>query len=363
MSLRNKFIAWYYDEFTQDPLFVRMNETVEASPWHREKSVGIHTNMVVSEYISWADKEWTSTTLFGAIACAFHDTGKPAARVEKFKPERGKYNSFGGHEVISARIFEDFAMRNFSTFETRFGLTYQDLYVISFIIEHHMPYEQPADKVKQMAVTANLLGVTDIFVNHLTADTHGRIADDHKDKIRKVDAWIEDFHRIDNHHEVSLSQKFLLMPIGASGAGKSTLAKKIVPQYDATVFSRDQLYLEWYDSDYTEAVKKVFADPKFDSRMHAEFYKLVKTGVNIYLDNTNLSRKRRRPFIDFARKNGYAIRGYLMPITLQTLLDRQASRGDKNVPESAVRQQYNALQVPLYGEFDRIETVTNVGIY
>lgn len=357
MSGRNEFIAWYNNDFKRDPLYTTMQGTTEGSGWHREVNVAIHTDMVVSEYISWADKDWHYNTLLGAIACAFHDTGKPSARVEKYSEKRGNYNSFGGHEVISARIWEDFAVRNFSTFGVRFGLTPIDIYKIGFIIEHHMPYEQPADKIKQIAITSNQLDVTEIFVNHLTADTHGRIADDHKEKIGKVDEWIEKFLCIDNYLEITNSQKFLLIPIGASGSGKTTLANRIVPQYTATVFSRDNLYVEWYHPDYREAVKMVFADPKFDSRMHAEFNKVVKTGVNIYLDNTNLSRKRRRPFIEAARKNGYTIYGYLMPISLQTLLDRQQSRGDKNVPESAIRQQYNALQVPLYGEFDHIETI------
>src|SRR5271157_3546387 len=122
MSICGQFITWYNNEFKTDPLYKKMEETVEGSSWHRERNVAIHTDMVVSEYISWAEKNWTTETLIGAVACAFHDTGKPSARVERFKPERGIYNSFGGHEIISARIWEDFAIRNFETFCRSFGL-------------------------------------------------------------------------------------------------------------------------------------------------------------------------------------------------------------------------------------------------
>lgn len=374
MSLRNKFIAWYFDEFTQDPLFAEMNKTVEASPWHREKSVGIHTNMVVSEYISWADKEWTTDTLIGAVACAFHDTGKPPARVVKYKPERGEYNSFGGHEIISARLWEDYAVRNAERMWTLFESRNINLiYMVGFVIEHHMPYEQPSDKVQDMATTARVLflktdhSITPIFQNHLTADTHGRLADDHSQKIAKVDEWIVGFEKkmhVPVHLDATFrNEKTLYLPIGPSGCGKSTLFRKMKKVNSELVhYSWDNLRLEWYDADYSKAYKMSADDPHFNARYMKVFKEHILSGKSIFVDNTNLSRKRRRPWITDARKHGYNVIAFVMPIALDTVLKRQKSRGDKDVPADAVRQHYMTLQCPLYGEVDAV-VVNDSGIY
>lgn len=367
MNLRSDFITWYNNEFKLDPLYARMGETVEGSPWHRERNVAVHTNMVVSEYISWADKDWSLETLIGAMACSFHDTGKPSARVEKYKPDRGTYNSFGGHEIISARIWEDYAMRNLERMWKLFGVRdFRILYQVGFVIEHHMPYEQPNDKVQDMATTAASMFTSEIFQNHLTADTHGRVADDHEKKIAAVDAWIVEFNKKIHIPFYSTSsirdERTLIMPIGPSGCGKSTLFKRLSKTYGDALhcYSWDLLRLEWYDSDYRKAYDMSVADPHFNARYTKEFHKQILTGKNIYIDNTNLSRKRRRPFVESARKHGYNIIGYVFPIALDTVIKRQYSRGDKNVPEAAVKNHYMSLQCPLLGEFDCVEVINTV---
>ena len=365
MSLRNKFIAWYNDEFKTDPLYKKMEQTVEGSSWHRERNVAIHTDMVVSEYISWADKEWTTETLVGAVACAFHDTGKPSARVEKYKPERGKYNSFGGHEIISARLWEDYACRNtermWALFEKR---EIRLIYEIGFVIEHHMPYEVAAYKIVDIARTASKLFASPVFQTHLTADTHGRLADDHADKIKRVDAWIVDFEKKmlpSNTYEPSPKAPFLYIPIGPSGCGKSTHFKRLKKSDENLAFySWDDLRMKWYNEyDYQDAYNKSVEDNQFGSKVMKEFSAHLKTRASIYVDNTNLSRRRRRPYIDDARKAGYYVIASVFPIALDTVLKRQHTRGDKNVPEVAVRQHYMSLQCPLYGEFDEIEVVNS----
>lgn len=365
MSIRSKAIAWYNNEFKFDPLYKAMEETTENSPWHREKSVAIHTDMVVSEYISWVDKNWTTETLVGFLATVFHDTGKPAARVEKFKPERGKYNSFGGHEIISARLWEDYAMRNAERMWQLFRVRDINLiFLVGFVIEHHMPYQVGDDKIQDIATTAAAYFTEPVFQNHLTADTHGRIADDHENKIATVDQWISEFEikmHVPVHRVLDIRpEKTLIMAIGPSGCGKSTLLKKIQKQHEVHHYSWDLLRLEWYDADYAKAYQMSVDDPKFNARYMKVFKDLVLEGKTIYIDNTNLSRKRRRPFIDDARKHGYNVIGYVFPIAIDTVIKRQFTRGDKCVPESAVRQHYMALQGPLLGEFDHIEVVNTL---
>ena len=379
MDLRSDFITWYNNGFKTTQLYKDMENTVEGSPWHRERSVAIHTDMVVSQYISWAHRKWDINVLIGAVACAFHDTGKPSARVVKFKPERGEYNSFGGHEIISARLWEDFAVKHAQDMQLLFNATttedyYNLIYRVGFVIEHHMPYSQSSEKIQDMATTAKVLfarpdpddsSITtydSIFQNHLMADAVGRIADDHSDKIQSVQNWIFEFdkkmYKPFRPDGVIHAGKTLIVPIGPSGCGKSTLLKNIMKQVPSIKhYSWDNLRLEWYSPDYDKAFKMSTEDKHFRERYMKVFNDFILAGETIYVDNTNLSRKRRRPWIDAARKHGYNVIGYVFPTTLDTVIKRQKTRGDKNVPEDAVRQHYMSLQGPLLGEFDAINVI------
>jgi predicted kinase len=152
----------------------------------------------------------------------------------------------------------------------------------------------------------------------------------------------------------------LWMPIAPSGAGKSTVYKQLLEISPATrTFSLDALRHEFYHpTDYKIAYEKAVADKSFEAkanaRFHADIKKCQAEGVDLYVDNTNLSARRRRWYIDIARKLGFRVVAVMMPADLDTLLARQKTRGDKQVPEHAVRQQYYALQTPTIGEFDEI---------
>lgn len=146
------------------------------------------------------------------------------------------------------------------------------------------------------------------------------------------------------------------IPVGPSGCGKSTyLAKLCETIPDINVFSLDALRHEWYDADdYVKAYQGSVDDKSFEAKANARFHAQVKERRSMYIDNTNLSARRRKMYLEGARKNGYKTVAVLMPISLDLLLKRRTSRGDKSVPESAVRQHYNALQSPMVGEFHEI---------
>jgi len=373
-SIRSEFIAWYFNEFKFDPLFVMMDGMAEDSPWHRELSIGIHTNMVVTEFLCRTASSDQSFVDFinGAFAAAFHDVGKPGACEFKWKEERGDYKSFNGHELLSARLWEDWAVRNWAMLEKRFGLDVKDIYTISWLIEFHKPWDiKNTAKLKNMALTAMTATYQSVFTNLLEADTWGRLSDDATEKRYKVGKWINDFNR--RCHEITMTTDFvpnrpntitdlmltdrgdrpqLVIPIGASGSGKSTLYNQLCSK--SHLYSWDALRLEWYSSDYNEAFKLSCDDKKFMSKVNAEFSRLLKTGDDIYIDNTNTSAKRRRFFTTEARRKGYHVVALLMPAALQTVIDRQTTRSDKSVPANAVERQYFNVQMPQFGEFDQI---------
>ena len=378
-GLRSQFIFWYYNEFHADPLFQAMTKVKENSPWHREENVGIHTDMVVSQCISRTGScEWVHEDLICALACAFHDVGKPAALVRKWKESRGDYNSFNGHELISARLWEDWAVRNWERLQKMwiFPLSPAVIYDVGWLIEHHKPWDlKRPEKLDMIAQTANLAPGGQLYGRVLAADTWGRMSDDEPEKREKVEDWIEtmtermiEVRRLD---EPDPNKPFLILPIGASGTGKSSTYQKIVQGREYThYYSWDALRLDWYASGsdcrndppvdrYSVAYQRSTKDKEFGRKTQAEFIKLVKTGHNVYVDNTNLSRKRRRFFVDQARSHGYFVMAVLYPIALDELLRRQKTRYDKVVPDGAVKGHYMHLQLPLYGEVDEIMVMGN----
>ena len=151
-------------------------------------------------------------------------------------------------------------------------------------------------------------------------------------------------------------QPVLYVPIGASGSGKSTYLKKLRDvDPDILSFSFDDLRHEWYDKeDYGRAWRLSTEDKEFNNKAYAVFREMIKSGHDIYVDNTNLTVKRRSFYIRLAKQNGYKTVGIEMPVDVETIVARQKTRGDKNVKEDAVRDQYARLQPPADGEFDDV---------
>lgn len=367
-DLKSRFIAWYYSVFVPSALFRRMDSMGENSPWHREQTIGIHTNMVVAQYMSSidGDDEWTGMELAGALASAFHDVGKPFAAREKFKPERGNYLSFGGHEIISARMWETYAVQNWSELKEIFGeaMTPSVLYFTTFIIEHHLPWGLKNErKLNALAMTA-VLNHAHVFEQMLWADTLGRFSDDGVEKREKVEAWIDAFYRrrmaLCSSRYVDDTAPKMYVVVGASGTGKSTFCSTLE---SARTYSLDALRLEFYthgktipsaEDEYDMAFQMSCDDKTFRSRANTRYVEMLREGGDLIVDNVNTSFKRRRWYIDEAQKRGYVVVGVYIPADLNVIKNRQETRGDKNVPLEAVERQYNTLQLPLYGEFDEI---------
>jgi predicted kinase len=371
-TYRTQFVKLFADLQTT-PMFQRMERTVEGSPWHREANVLVHTQMVVQEYLDRTDAEceffaepWGWYDYLGALVCAFHDVGKPAAEKTVWSQERGEYRRYGGHELISARMFEDYATSNKL-------LSAKDIRAVSWMIEHHMPWSITDEtKLDFLAATVNSMGenMPQVWFRALLSDQYGRISDDSNTKRRNSDEWVEQMRARAKNAVVACDRTehvpSLWMPIAPSGAGKSTFLRQA--QANAAndgeqidVFSLDLLRHEFYDADdYAKAYEGSVKDKSFELRANARFHQMAKeawaAGRHLYVDNTNLSAKRRGWYLRVAKKHGFHTVAVLMPVSLDTVLARQQTRGDKSVPESAVRQQYMSLQQPLVGEFDNVLT-------
>lgn len=148
----------------------------------------------------------------------------------------------------------------------------------------------------------------------------------------------------------------LHVPIGPSGSGKSTLFRKLKEENPQLLeFSLDALRHEWYDpNDYRKAWKASVDDPSFKTRAQDSFLFLLDQQKDIFVDNTNLSTKVRRFYLQQAKAKGYKTVAYVFNVPAEILIARQFTRGDKYVPENVIRDQIRALKRPLDGEFDQV---------
>lgn len=154
-------------------------------------------------------------------------------------------------------------------------------------------------------------------------------------------------------------QKTLHVPIAPSGAGKTTLYNKLKQQHpNLESFSLDLLRHEFYDADdYANAFKMSTEDSEFRNRANQRFVEMLKTGQDIYVDNTNLTPKTRRFYLQQAKRAGYTTIAYVFDVPVEELIARQTTRPDKNVPEDAVRRQHASMKHPETGEFDEVQYV------
>lgn len=153
-----------------------------------------------------------------------------------------------------------------------------------------------------------------------------------------------------------MTQPILYVAVGPSGSGKSTAFRKLKEKNpNINHFSWDDLRHEWYDAnDYARAWEMSCADKEFKNKAQAVFESLIVQNQDLYIDNTNLTVKRRRPYINRARALGYKVVAITFDVDLKTAISRQSTRGDKYVSEGAVRKQFESLQPPTIGEFDKV---------
>ena len=371
-------LAHFVEHFKKSDLWKAMAACKEDSPWHREESVAVHTEMVCAEFdkIQARMTMTDMTCIITYLSLLFHDTGKPPCKVVKFKPERGYYNAFHGHEPYSARLFEDYYVKNQRLFAG--WLSPEDAYKVMWMIENHLPYDYMGNDKKmdylRTAMDGNLGEHWQGFGWHLLSDTYGRISDDATEKRAKTESFVEMMNSA-NVNEPRLTESgapTMLYLIGASGSGKSTYVKQKVAEGYAH-FSYDDIRIELAKKngaiknpkDSKDEYRQAFAycdkhRSEFGHYADVQFIKLVKDYRSVVVDNTNTSRKTRAKFREAVKNRGYKIEAAMFPIDKETLLARQHSRADKTVPDDAVIRQYMGVQIPWVGvEVDKLHILTS----
>ena len=360
-KLRNNF-ELLYERLKCTTMFTSMAQTVEDSHWHREANVQVHTDMVVDEYIkSFADgHEWSEADMLGALACAFHDVGKPAAEITKAREDGSEYRQYGGHDQISARLFEDWAVTNTNMSATQIA-------TVVWMVEYHMPWSlKKAHKRDGLIRTALFFDVVDQYKRFLWADQRGRISDDAEKKHAEVAEWFvgfdKDVERLRQTQRTWLEHeqkppatggRDFLMLIGTSGSGKSTIRDSMT-QCTPAIFCMDDIRLEMYKpKPYGEAFYQSTIDPNFSPVVDKKFAELINSdAASVVSDNTNIKKSRRwSNIVDAVKAKRFPIAMYFTS-SIAGLAERQEHRGDKKVPYDAVRRQFMSTQIPSLAEFE-----------
>lgn len=382
----------FHEEFKATKLWSNMEATCENSPWHREANVAVHTQMILDHYeANFAALRTPRQQALTLLSILFHDTGKPAAKKDKHTEERGHYQSFGGHEHISARIWEEYAVENWNKWKQlkkNFDLVDTDIYLIAWVIENHLPHnlnnERDLQNVRNQLNSApfEYSELATVYYDQIISDQAGRISDSHAKNMAEVVEFIEGIKALEpeaHTAKAAVDAKSgdqdvprLVVMVGASGSGKSTYSDKLEKKgYE--YFSLDASRIKYAQENGVKGSNPIdvygrahaYCDKhRGPFRIYADrqYSDLIKARANIIVDNTNVSPKARGNYIGLAQKHGYEVVCALFPITRAELLKRQKVRKDKTVPIVAVLDQYKRIEMPWIGkECDSIDVaMTNV---
>ncbi|ASV44095.1 hypothetical protein PBI_SCTP2_80 [Salicola phage SCTP-2] len=368
MNYKEIFENWFNTFFSNSDYKIRMENTVESSPYHLEDNVWVHTQMVVSEYMNCVNNdEWTRQDFMGAIAASFHDTGKPHTEEEFYDDKHGKWKKrYSNHEYYSGGLFIDFALGCYEgNWIVRHYLTDDDIYNVWVMIAYHMPYQYNNDrlrKIKTHCYTNYILGT---YYNFIQGDMLGRIYHNsipvHKrqGKFAKFKRNMDSLDNcIFNLSELAVDKNVMLL-CGVTGVGKTSIAKETMDMPDTSLIayhSMDECRYQFYGYDnYEDNFKASCEDSDFANREYGEFTKKLKENAFIIVDNTHISFNRRKKYLQHSKKIDVYKSGILKVVSYHRNVKQCMNRTDKYIGQNVIDRMYFAFQPILTGEFDDIK--------
>lgn len=196
----DRFTA-FFEEFQKTSMWRAMQTTREDSPWHREENVAVHTRMLLDWYkANIFSSRSEDQRMLSMVSCLMHDIGKPPAQIIKFSEARGEYRAYHGHELLSARMWVDYAMSNLDMIKETLRFSLYDISNVAFFVEHHVPFDLK-DPRKRKALKDSLIKRTGeaghrAWLDFLLSDQHGRISDDQAAKLARVDEWMTEWEKV-----------------------------------------------------------------------------------------------------------------------------------------------------------------------
>jgi predicted kinase len=163
------------------------------------------------------------------------------------------------------------------------------------------------------------------------------------------------FHEI-RFDDLVVPKREVLMMVGNVGSGKSFQAERLKELKNAIVISRDSMrfgigageYI--FNNDYEPIIKKTALEM---------FQKFLTFGCNIIIDEVNIAKTSREPYIKVAHAAGYQIRAFVMPkLSKEESMARKTQKSynqDMKVWETVWENFDNRYEEPTLGEgFDEL---------
>lgn len=135
---------------------------------------------------------------------------------------------------------------------------------------------------------------------------------------------------------VSLPEPCLVVLIGAAGAGKSTVAARLFPP-DAVLSSDAYRGIVSGDEADQRATRRAFAI------LHRELERRLALGRTTVIDATSVTAFARRGLVRRASARGVPAVAIVLGLDPAIVIDRNAARSGRVVPEDAVRRQLGDL--------------------
>ena len=133
---------------------------------------------------------------------------------------------------------------------------------------------------------------------------------------------------------MNASEKKMVLLIGIQASGKSS-------------FYRDHL---------SDMVHISLDNLKTRNREKRRIEEAINKGLSLVIDNTNPTRKDRKPYILLGKANGYMVWGYYLRSSITDSIARNELReGKARIPRNAIAHTHRVLELPDYTEgFDQL---------
>ena len=141
-----------------------------------------------------------------------------------------------------------------------------------------------------------------------------------------------------------MDKPIFLMMCGLPASGKSTIAQELAKEFNATIFSSDDLREEMFgDINDQEHNQELFVE------LHKRIKDCLKSGNNAIYDACNINYKRRMSFLAELKNIPCEKSCFLIATPYEECEQRNASR-DRKVPEHVIKKMYHSFDVPYWYE-------------
>lgn len=361
--MKDKIINWFLNNFEEHyvDMFNCLNSYDEKhiNPYHEEKDVWVHTNMVIDEFIINNSVLDSKSIEIGILACLLHDIGKPLSRKEN---DENKSVSFFNHNELGVPLVFYVLKKYQEDFKS---INNDDIINILIMIKLHQKFYQASKEsiIKEMYLSFSSDYYVDMFIKLCESDNKGRISN-HKPRLENIEK-IRKYYGKRYNMLRKIDNNQLFITVGCSGSGKSTYLKGVWG--DFSIRSFDQTRLDYYSTICSEKELKL---------NYVDFYKIAwdycaKNKIPVekmtfdlvnndieknnlgFIDNLHLSKKARNRV--FSNIKGNPKRNLIVFIPdFNKLIERNNYRQDKKLEVNWIIEQINRFSIPDFSEADSI---------